>query len=141
MNIVQLKRHLDFLETEIGDWDIYLSLTWKEYSLDRKKRREVERWAENIINSSIDISKLILTIKETPIPDTYSKVLSSIDLIEGFQPLGGYLSPWAKFRNTITHDYLDIRWDTLKRFIKDARPHYESLIEKTRKFIDERPKD
>lgn len=123
------------------DWDDYLTITWKIYSLDRKKRREVERWIENIINSSIDIAKLTLYMKGIPLPESYTRIVASLDLIETFDPIGKNLSKWVKLRNVITHEYLDIRWDSIKSFIKETRPLYEELRKKTEDFISKVAKD
>lgn len=57
----RLIKHLTFLKNELQDYEAFSSLSWKEYNTERSKRRDVERWFENIINSSIDIAKLILT--------------------------------------------------------------------------------
>lgn len=141
MKVIQIKKHLDFLISEMKDWDDYSNLTWKEYSLDRKKRREVERWIENIINSSIDITKLILYMKEIPVPESYTKMVASLDLIETFDPIGKSLSKWVKLRNVITHEYLDIRWNSIRSFIKEAKPLYEGLLKKTEEFINKVLKD
>lgn len=141
MKVIRLKKHLDFLSFEMKDWDDYANLTWKEYSLDRKKRREVERWVENIVNSSIDISKIILYIKEIVLPESYTKIVASLDLIEAFEPLGNALSPWVKLRNVITHEYLDIKWDLIKTFTRKTKPFYEELLVKTKRFIDAEVRD
>ena len=44
-----LTRRLDFLLDEAADFNLYRSLTWEGYR-EKRKRREVERWIENIIN-------------------------------------------------------------------------------------------
>ena len=67
---LRLIRHITFLETELQDVENFRSLSWEEYRKARSKRRDVERWIENIINSSIDISKIILVSEKIPAPDT-----------------------------------------------------------------------
>jgi uncharacterized protein YutE (UPF0331/DUF86 family) len=59
----RLTRHLDFLENELKDYEKFESLSWEDYNKHRSKRRDVERWVENIVNSSIDIAKIILKQK------------------------------------------------------------------------------
>jgi len=59
----RLTRLLDFLENELKDYKKFESLSWEDYNKDRSKRRDVERWVENIVNSSIDIAKIILKQK------------------------------------------------------------------------------
>ncbi len=81
----------------------------------------MERWLETIINSSIDISKIILVSENTPPPDTCKELVASIPLVPGFdKERMGALSDWVRFRNIIAHDYLDIRWASIKRFIDIA---------------------
>ena len=141
MKVIQIKQHIDFLESEMKDWNEYSSLTWNEYSADRKKRREVERWIENLINSSIDIAKLVLYLKEISQPESYAKIVAALDLVEPFSSHGKELSKWVKLRNVITHEYLDIRWESIKDFIKEARPLYEEFIGKAKEFIDKEARD
>ena len=80
----RLIKHLTFLENELKDFEIFHILSWKEYNVDRGKRRNVERWIENIINSSIDIAKLILTSEGHPLPDTYKDVVKNLSLVSDF---------------------------------------------------------
>ena len=141
MKVIQIKQHIDFLESEMKDWNEYSSLTWNEYSADRKKRREVERWIENLINSSIDIAKLVLYLKEISQPESYAKIVAALDLVEPFSSHGKELSKWVKLRNVITHEYLDIRWESIKDFIKEARPLYEEFLGKAKEFIDKEARD
>jgi hypothetical protein len=49
----RLLKHLNFLEDELKDYPKFKQLSRTEYFDDRDKRRNVERWIENIINSSI----------------------------------------------------------------------------------------
>lgn len=81
---VRLIKHITFLENELEDFETFKSLSWEEYSKERAKRRNVERWIENIINSSIDISKIILVSENVSLPDTYRELVASMSLIPGF---------------------------------------------------------
>jgi uncharacterized protein YutE (UPF0331/DUF86 family) len=56
----RLVRHLNFIEEELKDFVQFKKLTREEYLRDRDKRRSVERWVENLINSTVDISRMIL---------------------------------------------------------------------------------
>ncbi|MFN3533150.1 MAG: type VII toxin-antitoxin system HepT family RNase toxin [Candidatus Brocadia sp.] len=117
-----LIRRLDFLSDEIADFHLYQSLTWEDYK-DRRKRREVERWIENIINVLIDIAKILLSTKAMEIPQTYREILRNISLTNLFRKeLGLEISEWASIRNKLAHEYIDIRWDAIKKFIKESQP-------------------
>ena len=52
-----LIRNLNFLKEAIKDYTLFRGTTWEVYRDDRSKRRDVERWTENLVTSSIDISK------------------------------------------------------------------------------------
>ncbi|HGE71610.1 TPA: hypothetical protein ENX78_12285, partial [Candidatus Poribacteria bacterium] len=58
---IRLIRHLTFLREELEDYESFKNLSKEGYNQERDKRRNVERWIENIINSSIDIAKTILS--------------------------------------------------------------------------------
>jgi uncharacterized protein YutE (UPF0331/DUF86 family) len=80
----RLIKYLRFLEDEVQDYSVFKVLGWEVYRVSRSKRRNVERWAENLVNFSIDISKLILTAEEVPLPETYREIVLSLSLMEGF---------------------------------------------------------
>jgi len=80
----RLIKHISFLEGELRDYEIFQSLTWNEYMTERSKRRNVERWIENIINSSIDLAKIILTSEDMPLADTYKETVLSLCVIPDF---------------------------------------------------------
>ena len=48
------------------------------------------------------------------------------------------LSRWVKFRNIISHEYLDIRWVTIKKFIGETEPLYRTLLDKARAYLKEK---
>lgn len=97
---LRLIKHTTFLESELQDFPLFRSLLWEDYQKERSKRRDVERWIENIINSSIDISKIILVAEKIPAPDTYKELMVSISLVPGFDKKRmGAISEWVRFRN------------------------------------------
>lgn len=112
---------LDFLRGEIDDFKRFQDLTWQEYQNQRPKRREVERWIENIINASLDIAKIILASQKKDIPSTYQetlRLLGTTDIFE--QEFADRFSGWARLRNILAHRYLDLKWEQIQRFIKEA---------------------
>ena len=133
----RLIKHATFLESELQDFPGFRSLLWEDYHKDRSKRRDVERWIENIINSSIDISKIILVVEKIPAPDTYKELVASISLIPGFhKERMNVLSEWVRFRNIIAHEYLDVRWASIKRFIEEGEPLYKSFLEDVKEYLE-----
>jgi len=133
---VRLIKHITFLEKELEDWESFQSLSWEEYNKDRGKRRNVERWIENVVNSSIDMAKIILVSENVSLPDTYKEIITSLSLVPGFNKENiEYLSEWVKLRNIISHEYLDIRWKAIKRFIEETQPFYRSFLEMAKIYI------
>jgi len=56
-----LQKTIIFLKQEMESYGVFKKMTQKEYQNDPNLRRNAERWVENIINASIDISKIILS--------------------------------------------------------------------------------
>ena len=132
----RLIRLLDYLESEVEDYPIFSDLRWETYQKEKEKRRNVEKWIENIVMSSIDIAKILLASQNRPIPDSYKEILYSIGLVGDFnEEFGRRLSKWATLRNIVVHEYLDIRWKTIKEFIKESEPVYRQLILGIRKIL------
>lgn len=132
----RLIRLLDYLESEVDDYPAFSQLTWEMYQKDKVKRRNVERWIENIVMSSIDIAKILLASENRPIPESYKEILYNIGLIGDFnEEFGKKLSRWAGLRNIVVHEYLDIRWRNIKEFIRESEPVFRELIKGVRKIV------
>ena len=138
----RLIKHLTFLENELKDYETFETLSWKEYNGDRGKRRNVERWIENIINSSIDIAKLILTSEDRSLPDTYKDIVKNLSLISDFNEEGiEKLSRWVSLRNIISHEYLDIRWTSIQKFISESEPFLKDFLRRVEKYLNRHPEE
>lgn len=125
-----LRKRLVFLDSELKDADKFRSLTRSEYESDNVKRREVERWVENLMNATIDISKTILAGEKRPIPSTYREILRTLGVLSGFsKDLSEQLANWAGLRNILAHEYLDIRWKKIEDFTKKSKPIFRKFIE------------
>jgi len=135
-----LNKRLIFLDSELSDADKFKPLTRLEYEQDRMKRRQTERWIENLMNAAIDISKTILASQKRPIPSTYREILEGIDTIAGFpEGTGEQLAKWAELRNILAHEYLDVRWKRIDDFIKRSEPYFRKLIEAVKSdFLSEK---
>jgi len=134
----RLIRHLRFLEEELSDYPLFESLSWEEYSTNRSKRREVERWVENLVNSSIDIAKLILSLEEIEVPQTYRAIVSLLGSVEGFDKRNAEeLARYVRLRNVIAHEYLDVKWNSIRRFILQSEALYGRLVDEVRKYLGE----
>lgn len=114
-------RRLDFLRVEAGDIAAFQEMTQSEYAENRDRRRSLERLAENVANAVADIAKILLTGSELPAPNTYRDIvlaLATIGILD--EPLAQKLGDMVRLRNIVAHDYLDIRWSSLRRFLDQA---------------------
>jgi uncharacterized protein YutE (UPF0331/DUF86 family) len=133
----RLLRHVEFLAEELNYYQKFRQLTWEDYRTDDDKRRSLERWVENIINSSVDISKLILSMEEIRQPDNYKEIVQSISLVKNLgMDRADELSAWVKFRNIVAHEYLDIRWSSIKRFAPETEALYAGFLDKVKKYLE-----
>ena len=132
----RLIRLLDYLKSEVDDYPVFSNLDWETYQKDKIKRRNVERWVENIVMSSIDSVKVLLASENRPIPDSYKEILYHVGLIGDFdEEFGKRLSKWASLRNIVVHEYLDIKWKNIKEFIKESETVYRQLIDGVKNIL------
>lgn len=135
-SLQRLLKHVNFLEQELEDYPEFKLLSKDDYVKDKNKRRSVERWIENIINSSVDISKIILTIEGIRLPDNYKEMVALLSVVKDLNIVEAEaLSKWVWFRNIVAHEYLDIRWSSIKRFIDEAEPLYKNFLEKVKEYL------
>jgi len=132
----RLIRYVDFMESELSDFSKFSKIDWKVYSEDKDVRRNLERWIKNLVNCSIDIAKVILVVEERRIPQTYKEILKELGATQHFdEEFGENISQWAVLRNILAHEYLDVRWNSIKKFIQSAEPVYKRLITKIKSFL------
>ena len=132
----RLIRYVDFMESELSDFSKFSNIDWKVYSEDKDLRRNLERWIENLVNCSIDIAKVILVVEERRIPQTYKEILKELGATQHFdEEFGENISQWAVLRNILAHEYLDVRWNSIKKFIQSGEPVYKRLITKIKSFL------
>lgn len=131
----RLLKIVDFLEDEIREFNKFKKLSWLEYQNAPDKRRNIERWIENIVNSSLDIAKIILAGEKSRIPDTYKETLFYFGTQYFSQTFGENLSEFAKLRNIIAHQYLDIKWERIRNFIEQGQKLFPPFVKKIKGFI------
>ena len=121
-----------------GSRRLFDNLTWEIYRTDRSRRRDVERWIENLVNSSIDISRLIITAEGIRLPETYRDTVFSLSLVRGFDRNSvETLSQLVRLRNIVAHEYLDIRWASIERFVRQAEFLYTRFLERVQEYVRE----
>ena len=128
----RLLERLQFLEQELSEIDRFKNITFQEYQQEKPKRREIERWVENIINAMIDIAKIFLASEKKDMPKTYEEALRDFALIAGLkekQTLS--FSQFARLRNILAHEYLGVLYGEIRNFIEG----FPILYEKISKFL------
>jgi len=130
----RLRDRLEFMETELSDLEKFSDLTYQQYLADRDRRRNVERWVENIVNASIDIAKTLLASERRETPMRYADVLLALGGLPHFQVAAAkQMALFAKTRNWLAHEYLDMSFDRIRQFVTIAGDTYPHLIDFARK--------
>jgi uncharacterized protein YutE (UPF0331/DUF86 family) len=138
----RLIRYITFLETEIRDYELFKGMTREDYIHNRSKRRDVERWIENQINVTVDIAKVILVIENLPIPDTYREIVTNLSVLSSFKKgTIERLASWIRLRNIISHEYLDVKWDSIKKFISDGTVLCNEFLHEARNYVDSKAEE
>ncbi len=131
----KLKKIIDFLQQEISFYDYFSTFTFVNYQ-DAHKRRDIERWVENMINSAIDIGEIILASERKKIPDYYKDIFVQLGLLPAFNSMNvERFTGWVKLRNILAHEYLDIKWKKVHGFVKDSSEHFREFLESAKKFL------
>ncbi|MBU4320629.1 MAG: DUF86 domain-containing protein [Thermodesulfovibrionales bacterium] len=119
----RLQRHFDFLASELKYYPKFRQITKSIYEEDDDKRRSVERWVENIVNSSIDICKVILNMEEIRLPDNYKEIVLSVSHVKKVKistETIEAIARWVRLKNIVTHEYLIYDGHPLKNFFQRA---------------------
>jgi len=83
-----------------------------------------------------DIAKLLIINEDLNMPPTYREILRSLGATTYFdEKFGNEVSKWAELRNIITHDYLDMSWTRIKKFLNTAEPICKHLVKEMAKVI------
>ncbi len=130
-----LSKTLVFLEEEFKDIKRFKEMTWEEYSQIADKRRNIERWVENMIMSSLDIAKIVLASEKKEIPQSYKDTLLRFGCLYFDEEFARRLLNFAFLRNIVVHEYLDINWMRIKDFIKEGEELYPRFIQKIKEIL------
>jgi len=59
-----------------------------------------------------------------------------ISTVEGLETVEGErLSKWVRFRNIVAHEYLDIKWNSISRFINETDLLYKNFVEIMKQYV------
>jgi uncharacterized protein YutE (UPF0331/DUF86 family)/predicted nucleotidyltransferase len=129
---------LVFIENEWSDFTQFAQMKQSEYVAHRDNKRNMERWVENLVMASLDISKIILASEKKDVPHTYQDTLRSIGLLFFDDAFAETFASCAEMRNMVAHEYLDLRWRRIQQFITTAQTVYPRFIEKIQKYLNEK---
>lgn len=133
---VRLERILAFLDEELKDAGEFAETKLSEYQRDRSLRRNLDRWVEVLINGTIDIAKIIQASEDIAIPQTYAQILNLLPSVPGFSTVPEEIRNLAPLRNVMAHEYLDLRFTRLRRFIDSDVRIIHTVVDATRTWID-----
>ncbi len=137
----RLEHALQFLEQEVKDFAVFTKLSWREYADEhsKTKRREVERWVEQLMNAVIDTTQLILASERIVIPETYQRMVYALSLVKPFSydDTCQRLAKFTDLRNILAHQYLDYRWKEISAFLAQTQPIFLAFIDAVKKFLEE----
>ena len=133
----RLARICVFLATELGDLQGFLGTRQADYQSDGNLRRNLERCIENVVNASLDIAKILLVSEGLPIPPTYKEYFLQLPALSGFldEALAEDLARWARLRNVLAHEYLDVRWRRIREFLDSGWQSHEALLKATESYL------
>lgn len=135
----RLLERVQFLKIEVQDICEFEKLTFNEYKDDRTKRRNIERWVENICNATLDIAKIILASEKKQMPRTYEQALTDFGCLVGLSEKEvEVFANFARLRNILAHEYLEILYERIQDFIKKSPSLYEKVFTFLDRYVTEK---
>ncbi len=131
----RILEYLRFLENEFSEIDEIKKFTWDNYLKDSFKRKIVERWIENLVMSALDIAKAILASEKREIPQTYRDTLKIFCALYLDSQFGERFSWVASLRNILVHEYLDIKWKRIEKFINESEELFPLFIRRIKEIV------
>lgn len=132
----RLIRYLKFLESEFNEIGEIKEMSYRDYITDRFIRKVVERWCENIVMAILDIAKILLASERISPPQTYKEILQIFGTIYFNEDFGKKISWFAIMRNIIVHEYLDIKWRRIEKFIYEKEETFPKVIDRTKALLN-----
>ena len=135
---IRLLERIHFLDTELKEMDEFKKITFEEYQNNKSKRRNIERWTENIANATIDIAKIVLASEKKRMPKSYESALFHFGALIGLnEEQAEKFSKFANLRNLLAHEYLDILYGKIQKFIKGYPELYKKMFIFLKKYLKE----
>lgn len=133
----RLERLIDFTEQQSELYPVYRQFLWDDYNENLRKRNEIERWLENIVNAIIDMAKVIVGSKKYLVPPTYREtVRNALRILEAPEEFETRFEKWVALRNNLAHEYLDIKWKRLEEFAKTSESYVTDFVSAVKTFLE-----
>jgi uncharacterized protein YutE (UPF0331/DUF86 family)/predicted nucleotidyltransferase len=133
----KVTERLKFLEREFSEIEMMRKITWNDYRTDSFKQKVIERWIERLVMAAIDIAQIFLASEKREVPESYQDVLKlfvSLNL-KFSEKEAETFSNFAKLRNVVAHEYLDIKWSKIKKFVVEAEKLFPKFIKKVKNLL------
>lgn len=132
----RLLKRIDFLVNCLSEKGKFLNIDFKTFENDPDRRRNIEKWIEDIANCTIDISKIILASEKKEMPKSYKESLFNMALFFGFnEDEAKKFSQIAYLRNILAHQYIDVLYDEIKDFLENILHFFEKIVPLLRDYI------
>lgn len=126
----KILERLQFLNSELQEIEDLKRLTFESYQNNKIQRRNIERWAENVINATIDIAKIVLASEKKLISRTYEDALRDFGIFSGMGlDEAKKIAKFAELRDILAHEYLEILYKRIKNFIDKSPPLYKKILD------------
>jgi len=136
----RLVRRIAFLREELAELPRFADVGRDEYADSRSRRREMERWAENVANATIDVAKIVLGSRPMPVPGSYREALRDLGRMAALSEADcSRLEGLARLRNLLAHEYLDLLYERIRFLIDELPPVCERLLAYVQHIVDEVP--
>ena len=90
----------------------------------------------------IDIAKILISSQRQSIPQTYRETVTRLTTLPGFHdPLVESISQNIRLRNILAHEYLDIRFKHISRFVREAPKQYRAFVVAAKEFVSRQEED
>lgn len=117
-----------FLNDRLNEIKYFKNFSFEDYQKDIHKKRDVEKWAQDIVNVNIDIAKIILASEKKDMPKGYQEALFYFGFLAGLtEEESKKYSKFANLRNILAHEYLDILFKRIQDLIQNFPPLYERI--------------
>lgn len=133
----RLLERLDFLRAEQQELPQIQKITLENYQEDKIQKRNIERWTENVLNALIDIAKIVLASEKKEMPKTYEAALEQFSLVAGLTKVQAEtFSKFARLRNLLAHEYLNILYEKIQEFIQEFPASYTKISTFLNKYVE-----